>query len=64
MFDQGSEKDADSNKRKSTEQVDVRLPGNEISNSRGARPIHLIIAMINWIRTSRLLIKKSRSLSL
>ena len=31
--------------------VDVRLPG--------ARPVHLIITMIKWIRTSRLSIKNS-----
>jgi len=31
------------------------------SNSRGARPVHLIITMIKWTRTSRLLIQKSRS---
>ena len=32
-----------------------------IQNSHGARPIHLIFTMIQWIRTSRLPIKKSRS---
>ena len=32
--------------------VDVRLPGK--GNSHGARPVHLIITMIKWIRTSRL----------
>ena len=32
------------------------------SNSRGARPVHLIITMIQWIRTSRLSIKNSVSL--
>ena len=32
------------------------------SNSHGARPVHLIIAMIKWIRTSRLSIKNSLSL--
>jgi len=31
------------------------------SNSHGARPVHLIITMIKWIRTSRLSIKKSLS---
>ena len=41
--------------------VDVRLPGNGNSNSHGARPVHLIITMINWIRTSRLSIKISLS---
>jgi len=34
--------------------VDVRLPGKGNSNSRGARPDHLIITMIQWIRTSSL----------
>jgi len=37
--------------------VDVRLPGKGNSNSHGARPVHLIITMIQWIRTSRLSIK-------
>jgi len=41
--------------------VDVRLPGKGNSNSHGARPVHLIITMITWIRTSRLSIKKSLS---
>jgi len=38
--------------------VDVRLPGKGNLNSHGARPVHLIITMIKWIRTSRLSIKK------
>ena len=42
--------------------VDVRLTGNGNSNSHGARPVHLIITMIKWTRTSRLLIKNSLSL--
>jgi len=29
------------------------------ANSHGARPVHLIITMIKWIRTSRLPIKNS-----
>jgi len=33
--------------------VDVRLPGKGNSNSNGARPVHLIITMIKWIRTSK-----------
>jgi len=42
--------------------VDVRLPGKGISNGcGGARPDHLIITMIKWIRTSRLSIKNSLS---
>ena len=39
--------------------VDVRLPGKKNSTSHGARPVHLIITMIKWIRTSRLSIKNS-----
>jgi len=39
--------------------VDVRLPGKGNSNSHGARPVHLIIMMIQWVRTSRLSIKNS-----
>ena len=42
--------------------VDARLPGNGNSNSHGARPVHLIIAMMKWIQTSRLSIKNSLSL--
>ena len=38
--------------------VDVRLPGKGNSNNHGARPVHLIITMIKWIRTSGLSIKK------
>ena len=43
--------------------VDVRLPGKGNSDSHGARPVHLIITMIKWIRTSRLSIKNSLSLN-
>ena len=39
--------------------VDVRLPGKGDSYSHGARPIHSIITMIEWIRTSRLSIHNS-----
>jgi len=39
--------------------VDVRLPGKGNSNSHGARPVHLVITIIEWIRTSRLSIKDS-----
>jgi len=42
--------------------VDVRLPGKGNSNSSGARPVHLIITLIKWIRTSRLSKKNSLSL--
>ena len=41
--------------------VDVRLPGKRNSNSHGARPVHLSITMIKWIRTSRFSIKNSLS---
>jgi len=41
--------------------VDTRLPGKGNSNSHGARPVHLIITMIKWIRTSRLSMKNSLS---
>ena len=41
--------------------VDVRLPGEMNSTSHGARPVHLIITMMKWIRTSRLSIKNSLS---
>ena len=44
-----------------TRKVDVRLPGKRNSNSHGARPVHLIITMIKWIRTSRLSTKNSFS---
>ena len=54
---------ADSNKRESTRTVDVRLPGKGSSNFHGARPVHLIITMIKWTRTSRLPIKNSLSWS-
>ena len=43
------------------EKVDKRLPGEGNSNSHGARPVHLIIMMLKWIRTSRLSIKNSLS---
>ena len=40
----------------------MRLPGTGNSNSHGARPVHQIISMIKWIRTSRFLVKNSLSL--
>jgi hypothetical protein len=39
--------------------VDVRLPGKGNSNSRCARPVHLIITMSKWFRTSSSSTKKS-----
>ena len=36
-----------------TRKVDVRLPGKGDSNSHGARPVHLIITKLRWIRTRR-----------
>ena len=44
--------------------VDIRLPGKGNSSSHGARPVHQIILMIKWIRTSRLSIKLSLSSTL
>ena len=44
--------------------VDVKLPGKGNSNSHGARPVHLIITMIKWIRTSRLSSNNSLSVRL
>ena len=41
-----------------TWKVDVRLPGKGNSNSHGARPVHQIVSMMKWIRTSRLSIKR------
>ena len=43
--------------------VDVRLPGKGNSNSYGARPLHLIITIMKWIRISRLSITNSLSLA-
>ena len=42
----------------------VRLPEKANANSHGARPVHHIISMIKWFRTSRLPIKNSLSLQL
>ena len=44
-----------------TRKVDARLPGKGHSNSRGAKPIHPIITMIECIRTSRLSMTNSLS---
>ena len=41
--------------------VDVRLLGKGNSNFHGVRPVHRIMMMIQWIRTSRLSIKNSLS---
>ena len=38
--------------------ADLRLPEKENSDSHGARPVHLIISMVQWIRTIRLQIHK------
>ena len=35
-----------------------RESAGPLRNAHGARPVHLIITMIKWIRTSRLAIKK------
>ena len=50
--------------RSPVRKVDVRLPGKGNSNSHGARPVHLIITMIKWFRTSGLSIKNSLSADL
>jgi len=50
-----------SNRAALSRKVDVRLPGKGNANSHGARPVHLIITMIKWIRTSRLSRKNSLS---
>jgi hypothetical protein len=39
--------------------VCLRLPEKGNSKCHGARPVHLIITMMKWIRTSRLSIKNS-----
>ena len=41
--------------------VGMRLPGKGDSKSHGTRPVHQIISMIKWIRTSRLIMKNSVS---
>ena len=41
--------------------VNVRLPGKGNSNFHSARPVHPIITMMKWIRTSRLMIKWIRT---
>ena len=37
----------------------VGLPAKGNSNSHSARPVHLIVTMMQWIRTSRLSMKDS-----
>ena len=44
------------------EKLDIRLLEKGYSDSHRARPVHQIISMIKWIRTSRFSIKKSLSL--
>ena len=44
--------------------LDVGQPEKRNSNSHGARPVHQIIMMIEWIRTSRLPIKNVLSVLL
>ena len=57
----GSPQDAFRKTLGRTRKVDLRLPGKGISNSHGARPVHLIISMITSIRTSSLSVKPSRA---
>ena len=45
----------------SSRKVYVRLTGKGDSNSHGARPVHMIVIMINWSWTRRLSTKKSLS---
>ena len=42
-----------------TRKVDIKLPGKGNSGSHGARPVHQIILVIKWIRTSELSMKNS-----
>ena len=44
-----------------TRKVEMRLPQERISDSHGARPVHQIITMMQWIRTSSLSKKNSFS---
>ena len=48
---------AKSNVNPPPRKVNKRLPKKRNSNFHGARPVHLIITMIKWIRTSRLSMK-------
>ena len=50
-------------RRVSTRIVDEWLHGEGNSNSTGARPVHQIISMMKWIRTSRLSTKNSLCLA-
>ena len=62
IFENGCQRKVDVRLRcKAPRKVDVRLPGKGNANSHGARPVHLIITMIKWFRTSRLSIKNSLS---
>ena len=47
--------------RRRHRKVAVRLPGKGNPNSHGTRPVHQIITMIKWIRTSSLSIKNALS---
>ena len=44
-----------------TRNVNIKLSGKGNSTSHGARPVHFIISLIKWIRTSSLSIKNSLS---
>jgi len=44
--------------------LDIGLPGKGNSSSHGARPVHRIISLIEWIRTSRLSIKNALPLGI
>jgi hypothetical protein len=43
--------------------VDIKLLEKGNSNSHGARPVHQIMSVIKWLRTSRLSIKNFISVS-
>ena len=50
-------------RRRKPVRIQVQNQEPETPNSHGARPVHLIITMIKWFRTSRLSIKHSLPLS-
>ena len=60
----GAQRVADGDGGIRVEGVPLEAPcfGKGNSNSHGARPVHQIISMIKWIRTSRLSMKNSLSL--
>ena len=63
VWDPGPQK-LNANMARWTRKVDTRLPAKGNSNSYGARPVHQIISMTKWIRSSSLTMKNSLSGSL